>query len=70
MQDKRINKRRLLLVGDNVTDPKSWSGTPFAIYSELQKQEDILVGDEQSKSVCKKCYKVFAAWLTKHKEQQ
>lgn len=38
MQDKRINKRRLLLVGDNVTDPKSWSGTPFAIYSELQKQ--------------------------------
>ena len=31
-------EKKLLFVGYDVTDPKSWSGTPFAIYSEFIKQ--------------------------------
>lgn len=30
--------KKLLFVGYNVTDPRSWSGTPYAIYSEFVKQ--------------------------------
>lgn len=30
--------KKLLFIGDGVTDPKSWSGTPYALYSEFIKQ--------------------------------
>ena len=30
--------KKLLFIGDGVTNPKSWSGTPYALYSEFIKQ--------------------------------
>lgn len=37
MQGKTL-KKRLLFVGYDVTDPNSWSGTPYAIYTEFIRQ--------------------------------
>lgn len=37
MQGKTL-KKRLLFVGNDVTNPNSWSGTPYAIYTELIRQ--------------------------------
>lgn len=39
MQNKKIDKeKKILFVGYDVTDPNSWSGTPYAIYTEFIKQ--------------------------------
>lgn len=32
------HRKKVLFVGYDVTDPKSWSGTPYAIYTEFVKQ--------------------------------
>lgn len=37
MQGKTL-KKRLLFVGNDVTNPNSWSGTPYVIYTELIRQ--------------------------------